>query len=127
MSGTDVFKQQVVAYCDVDDRIKELNAQIKEFRIKQKEISESILMYMTNNSLEVCNAGSHGVLTVRTSVSKTGINKDSIKESLSNILNDKAMMSKSHDVLVEDASDMIMNNRETTERHVLKRSAVKKK
>lgn len=126
MSSNEAFKQQVVAYCDVDDRIKEMNAQLKELKIKQKEMSESILMFMTNNSLEVCNAGNYGVLSVRTSVSKSGINKDSIKESLDSILKDKALMSENHEILVEQASERIMNNRESTEKHTLKRSAVKK-
>lgn len=124
---TDVFKSQVVSYCDLDDRVKSLNKELKDIRQKQKEISENIMEYMTSNSLEVCNAGNYGVITLRTSVSKSGINKENVKESLSHIFNDTNMMSKSHEMLAEEASEYIMNNRETTERHVLKRSGVKKK
>ena len=124
---TDVFKNQVVTYCDIDDRVKQLNKELKEIKTKQKEISDSIMEYMTSNSLEVCNAGNYGVLTLRTTMAKAGINKENIKESLSQILKDKELMSKSHEMLTEEASEYIMNNRETTERHVLKRSGVKKK
>lgn len=123
---SELFKTNVMAYCDIDDRIKASNASIKEFKEKQKMLSETIIEYMQHNSLDVCNAGEYGILTMKASISKSGVNKDSVKESLSKILSDKTFMSQSIEIILENGSDIIMNNRESVERSSLKRSRMKK-
>lgn len=122
----EVFKTNVVDYCTLDDKIKEYNVLIKETKEKQKMLSESIMEYMSRNSLEVCNAGQHGILSLKTTVTKSGVNKDTIKESLAKILNDHSLMSADVETIAENGSELIMNNRETSERNVIKRSRMKK-
>jgi hypothetical protein len=123
---TDQFRQTVVEYCGIDDTIKGYNTSIKEAKEKQKMLSELIMEYMTNNSLDVCNAGEYGILTMKTTVSKSGVNKDSVKESLAQLLNDRTLMSQAMDAILENGSELIMNNRESVERNTLKRSRMKK-
>lgn len=123
---TSQFKQLVVEFCSVDDKIKEFNASVKEAKEKQKMLSESIMDYMSKNSLEVCNAGEYGILTLKTTVSKSGVNKDSVKESLAKMLSDNSLMSQDMESIVENGSELIMNNRESVERNTLKRSRMKK-
>lgn len=120
------FKTNVVDYCGLDDKIKSFNVSIKESKEKQKVLSETIMEYMCNNSLDVCNAGEHGILTMKSTVSKSGVNKDSVKESLSKILQDKTFMAQTIEDILENGSDLIMNNRESVERNSLKRSRMKK-
>lgn len=122
----EVFKTNVVDYCTLDDKIKEYNVLIKETKEKQKMLSESIMEYMSRNSLEVCNAGQYGILSLKTTVTKSGVNKDTIKESLAKILNDHSLMSADVETIAENGSELIMNNRETSERNVIKRSRMKK-
>ena len=122
----EVFKTNVVEYCTLDDRIKEYNALIKEAKEKQKMLSENIMEYMSKNSLDVCNAGEYGILTLKTTVTKSGVNKDSVKESLAKMLNDRNLMSTDIETIAENGSELIMNNRETSERNVIKRSRMKK-
>jgi hypothetical protein len=123
---TDQFKRSVVEYCDIDDKIKEFNASIKEAKEKQKMLSELIMDYMSKNSLDVCNAGEYGIITMKTTVSKSGVNKDSVKESLAKMLSDRSLMAQDMDSIVENGSEIIMNNRESVERNTLKRSRMKK-
>jgi hypothetical protein len=123
---SDQFKRSVVEYCDIDDKIKEFNASIKEAKEKQKMLSELIMDYMSKNSLDVCNAGEYGIITMKTTVSKSGVNKDSVKESLAKMLSDRSLMAQDMDSIVENGSEIIMNNRESVERNTLKRSRMKK-
>ena len=122
---TDQFKRSVVEYCDIDDKIKEFNASIKEAKEKQKMLSELIMDYMSKNSLDVCNAGEYGIITMKTTVSKSGVNKDSVKESLVKMLSDRSLMAQDMESIVENGSELIMNNRESVERNTLKRSRMK--
>ena len=123
---TDQFKRSVVEYCDIDDKIKEFNASIKEAKEKQKMLSELIMDYMSKNSLDVCNAGEYGIITMKTTMSKSGVNKDSVKESLAKMLSDRSLMAQDMESIVENGSELILNNRESVERNTLKRSRMKK-
>lgn len=122
----EAFKTNVVEYCTLDDKIKEYNALIKEIKEKQKILSESIMEYMSKNSLDVCNAGEFGILTLKTTITKSGVNKETVKESLEKMLKDGDLMSEDIATIVENGSELIMNNRETSERNVIKRSRMKK-
>lgn len=117
------FKQFVVQYCEIDDRIKEHNKHIKELRSSLKDVTESIMTYMSERSLEVCKAGDYGVLTLKTVTTKAPLNVDTVRDSLYKILPDKDMMSKSP----EELADYIMNDRESEEKKSLRRTMIKKK
>lgn len=122
-----VFKQTVVQYCEIDDKVKEHNKQVKELKLAQKDMTESIMNYMSDRSLEVCKAGDYGVLTLKTVTSKAPLNVETVRENLSKILGDKDMMSKDPEDLATSGAEYIVNNREVEEKKSLRRSTVKKK
>jgi len=121
-----VFKQMVVQYCELDDKVKEHNKQIKELKVVQKDMTESIMNYMSERSLEVCKAGEYGVLTLKTVSSKAPLNVETVRENLSKILGDQDMMRKDPEDLATSGAEYIVNNREVAEKKSLRRSMVKK-
>jgi UDP-N-acetylglucosamine transferase subunit ALG13 len=121
-----VFKQMVVQYCELDDKVKEHNKRIKELKVVQKDMTESIMNYMSERSLEVCKAGEYGVLTLKTVSSKAPLNVETVRENLSKILGDQDMMRKDPEDLATSGAEYIVNNREVAEKKSLRRSMVKK-
>jgi UDP-N-acetylglucosamine transferase subunit ALG13 len=121
-----VFKQMVVQYCELDDKVKEHNKQIKELKVVQRDMTESIMNYMSERSLEVCKAGEYGVLTLKTVSSKAPLNVETVRENLSKILGDQDMMRKDPEDLATSGAEYIVNNREVAEKKSLRRSMVKK-
>jgi hypothetical protein len=122
----EAFKSQVAEYCKIDDKIKELQAVIKEFKSQEKNLHDVLLEFMCNNNLEVCNAGDLGLLTVQTTSSKASINKDTIREGLMEVLKDKTVNSKNAEIVADNAAEYIINNRAVEEKKKLKRKSPKR-
>tara|TARA_B100001142_G_C13992102_1_gene523169 strand:+ start:153 stop:530 length:378 start_codon:yes stop_codon:yes gene_type:complete len=120
------FKNTVIQYCETDDKIKEHNKMIKDLKLTQKDLSEVIMDYMSNKSLEVCKVGEYGVLTLKTTVSKSPLNVDTIRDNLSRMMTDTDIMNKTPDVIANEGAEYIVNNRETTEKKSLRRNMLKK-
>ena len=121
------FKTCVSAYCEIDDQLKRTNKSIKELKAKQKELSEQIMDYMSSNSIEVCNAGNYGVLTLKTTVVKGSLNKDCIKDNLCKFISESRddLASRNPEDLAENGAEYILNNRPTETRNSLRRSSPK--
>jgi|TARA_B110000261_G_scaffold94194_1_gene106792 hypothetical protein len=124
---SEAFKQKVNAYCEIDETLKLLQAEIKVNKTKFGELTESIIDYMSSQNLEVCNAGELGVLTLATTISKGSLKKENIKASILELLNDPDLKSVSRDEFAESGADYIMNNRQTEEKRKLKRKKVSNK
>ena len=122
----DAFKSQVTEYCKIDDKIKELQALIKELKSQEKNLHDVLLEFMCNNNLEVCNAGDLGLITVHTTSSKASINKDSIRDGLIEVFKDKTVNSKNAEVVADSAAEYIINNRAVEEKKKLKRKSPKR-
>lgn len=120
------FKNLVVQYCETDDKIKEFNKQIKDLKMNQKDLSDSIMEYMSSKSLEVCKAGEYGVLTLKTTVTKSPLNVDTIRDNLSKMIEDTDILKKTPEAIANEGAEYIVNNRETTEKRSLRRSMLKK-
>lgn len=121
------FKQFVVQYCEIDDRIKEHNKQIKELKTSMKDVTESIMSYMSDRSLEVCKAGDYGVLTLKTVTTKAPLNVDTIRDNLTKYFSETELSSKTPAELADLGAEYIVNNRESEDRRALRRTALKKK
>jgi hypothetical protein len=122
------FKACVAAYCEIDDQLKTINKNIKELKTKQKEMADQIMEYMSSNSIEVCNAGNYGVLTLKSSMVKTTLNKDCLKENLCKFITESRERISSGgnpDELAENGAEYILNNRPTEVRNSLRRSSPK--
>lgn len=123
---SEAFKTLVVGFCEIDDKLKLINKEIKELKERQKGFSDDIVQYMSENSLEVCNAGNYGVLTLRKTMHKSSLNKQSLRDNLRKLLNNNDIMSQEKDQIAENGADFILNNRDSEERSVLRRSSLKK-
>lgn len=119
------FTDIIQEYCEIDNQMKVLRKTLKEYSSSQKELSDKIIIHMQNNHLEICNAGVLGVITLRKTNSKSALNKDSIKAGIAKMLSNTDLMSKKPDEIAECGSDVIINERETTEKCTLKRTNVK--
>jgi hypothetical protein len=122
---TEHFKQLVHMYCDIDDKAKKLNKEVKELKEKQKQYTQNIMDYMSNNSIEVCNAGDYGVLTLKKTLVKGSLNKDCLRDNLRKFIDTNDIASQSSDTMAENGAEFILNNRPTEERSTLKRSSTK--
>jgi|TARA_B110000971_G_C19883756_1_gene441944 hypothetical protein len=122
---TEAFKKQVHEYCSIDEKIKESQAESKELKKQMADLGEQIIQYMSNQNLEVCNAGELGVLTILTSTTKSSLKKENIRDGIFTFMNDSTNASLSREQFAENGADFIMNNRETEERKRLKRKKVK--
>lgn len=124
---TDSFKTCVAAYCEIDDQLKSINKNIKELKNKQKEMSEQIMEYMSSNSIEVCNAGNYGVLTLKSTVVKSTLNKDCLKDNLAKFITESrdTLANGNPDEVAETGAEYILNNRPSETRNSLRRSSPK--
>ena len=122
------FKACVSAYCEIDDKLKTINKNIKELKTKQKEQGDQIMEYMSSNSIEVCNAGNYGVLTLKSSTVKSTLNKECLKENLCKFITDsrdRISAGGNPDELAENGAEYILNNRTSEIRNSLRRSSPK--
>lgn len=115
------FKSLVVQYCELDERIKLLHNEAKEYKKQFNDLGEQIITYMTHNNLEVCNAGDLGLLTIATTTCRSSLKKETIKNGILEMLNNTNMETVSRDEFAEHGADHIMNSRDVEERQRLKR------
>ena len=122
---SDTFKQHVHGYCDIDDQLKKINKNIKELKEQQKNYSHAIMEYMSTNSIEVCNAGEHGVLTLKRTHVKGSLNKECLRDNLHKFICANDMSTADLEQVAENGAEYILSNRPTEERSSLKRSSTK--
>ena len=122
------FKATVAEFCELDDRIKAVNKQVKDSKVQLKELSDRISDYMSQNSIEVCNAGNYGVLTLKSSLVKGTLNKDCLRDNLCKFISTSGDVSMDNpEQFAETGAEFILNNRPTEIRNTLRRSSTKSK
>lgn len=112
MTDKDKFEELVRSYVELDDQIKQASKDMKTLKDKKKELDGTITDYMKLNNIETVNI-TGGKLKVYTSKVKTPINKEHIFDVLASKLDEKK---------ATDITDYIMENRQTEEKEVLKRT-----
>ena len=112
MTDNAKFEELVKSYVELDDQIKQASKDIKTLKDKKKELDCTITDYMKLNSIEQVNI-TGGKLKVYVSKVKSPINKEHIFDVLSTKLDEKKAV---------DITDYIMENRQTEEKEVLKRT-----
>lgn len=112
MTDKDKFEELVRSYVELDDQIKQASKDVKFLKDKKKELDVSITDYMKLNNIEQVNI-TGGKLKVYTSKVRAPINKDHILDVLSSKLDEKKAL---------DITEYIMDNRQTEEKEVLKRT-----
>lgn len=118
MLTPETFGERVKEYVHLDNEIKEGSKMISALRKKQKEISESLLVFMKEKEIAACNISSTGGKLMRKPQrSVQAVKRDHVEECLAREFEDPNM--------AEKLADMIWQNRGVTEREVLKHQVTK--
>ena len=110
------FRSKVKEWIDTDNKIVELNNQIKELKNKKNEYNSEILEFMKSNNIEDISTKQCKLKTY-TSTSQKGLNKEYINSKLKSALKD--------DTKADEITNLILNNREKTSSIKLKRVNIK--
>jgi len=108
----EVFKEKVKEWLSLDDDIKTLNSHIKERKKRKNDLTPEILDFMNKHKIEDMNSDGHKLKYAESKVKKP-INKDYIQKQLTNFLKNTQQ--------ADQATDFLLNNRETTTKIRLKR------
>ena len=106
-------------WCDLDTSAKELTKQLKEIKQSKEDISSAIINEMKRTNTESIVLGSGGKLVYKVSTIRSGLNSESIEETLKDFFK----LPHTHDInaLATETTEAIMNGREASEKHILRR------
>lgn len=110
------FKDNIRQWIKMDDDVITLNNALKEVKKKKVELTTQIVNFMETNNLKHLNTND-GKLQYSKSTTTKALNKNMLIEKLSLFLKDEYKGNS--------AADFILENREKTEKVVLKRSIKK--
>jgi hypothetical protein len=82
------FKDMILTWLALDEKIKEINGELKEFKDEKKQFETYILEYMEKQKDDVI-LTTKGAITRNTKESKSAITPEIIQETLTKILNNK--------------------------------------
>ena len=111
----DQFKAHVKTFIELEDQIKEIKKTVKELTDQKKDLSEQILTFMQESSLDVVNLPSNKKIVFGQRKSKEPINKEYVSKKLSTVLTTECA-NDNPETLVEKATTSIIEERQTTER-----------
>jgi len=112
------FKTQVKQWLTIDEEILKLQIKIKELKnLKSKILEPQITSFMVNYNISDLNT-ERGKIRCNERNRKKALNKSNIRNNLSQVISD--------DSQIEQAMQLIMNNRETIKTYILTKPKVKK-
>lgn len=112
------FKIQVKQWLTIDEEIIKHEQKIKELKkIKSKVLEPQITKFMVNNNVKDLNTEKGKIRCNERNVKKP-LNKTNIRENLSHVISDNSQ--------IEQAMQLIMNNREVVKKHILTKPKIKK-
>ena len=113
------FKIKVKQWLTIDEEINKYDSKIKDLKKHKKKILEpEITSFMVEHNIMNLNT-ENGLIKCNERKTKKGLNKHNIRENLGQVLNDESQ--------IEQALQLIMNNREVVIKHVLTKPKVKGK
>jgi len=113
------FKFKVKQWLTIDEEINKYESKIKELKKHKKKILEpEITSFMVEHNITNLNT-ENGLIKCNERKTKKGLNKHNIRENLTQVLNDETQ--------IEQALQLIMNNREIIVKHVLTKPKLKGK
>ena len=112
------FKTQVKQWLTIDEEILKLQTKIKDLKkLKTKILEPQITSFMVNYNISDLNT-EQGKIRCNERTRKKALNKSNIRNNLSQVISD--------DSQIEQAMQLIMNNREIIKTHVLTKPKMKK-
>ncbi|MAD57184.1 MAG: hypothetical protein CMK44_01245 [Porticoccus sp.] len=113
------FKIKVKQWLTIDEEINKYESKIKELKKHKKKVLEpEITSFMIEHNITNLNT-ENGLIKCNERKTKKGLNKHNIRENLGQVLNDESQ--------IEQALQLIMNNREIVVKHVLTKPKMKGK
>lgn len=113
------FKTKVKQWLTIDEEIDKYESKIRELKKHKKKVLEpEITSFMVNHNITNLNT-ENGLIKCNERKTKKCLNKHNIRENLGQVLNDESQ--------IEQALQLIMNNREVVVKHVLTKPKVKGK
>ena len=103
-SEIDTFKTKVKRWLTIDEEIAEYEKKIKELKaLKNKQLEPQITEFMRQFNIKDLNTES-GKIRCNERKTKRALNRTNIQDNLSKVIHD--------DIVIEQAMNLIMNNRE---------------
>ena len=100
----DTFKTKVKRWLTIDEEIAEYEKKIKELKaLKNKQLEPQITEFMRQYNIKDLNTES-GKIRCNERKTKRALNRANIQDNLSKVIHD--------DIVIEQAMNLIMNNRE---------------
>ena len=113
------FKTKVKQWLTIDEEIIKYESKIKDLKKHKKKVLEpEITSFMVIHNITNLNT-ENGLIKCNERRTKKGLNKHNIRENLGQVLNDESQ--------IEQALQLIMNNREVVVKHVLTKPKIKGK
>tara|TARA_B100001094_G_C17851377_1_gene632862 strand:- start:17 stop:394 length:378 start_codon:yes stop_codon:yes gene_type:complete len=113
------FKIKVKQWLTIDEEINKYESKIKDLKKHKKKVLEpEITSFMVGHNITNLNT-ENGLIKCNERKTKKGLNKNNIRENLTQVLNDETQ--------IEQALQLIMNNREVVVKHVLTKPKIKGK
>ena len=113
------FKIKVKQWLTIDEEINKYESKIKDLKKHKKKVLEpEITSFMVDHNITNLNT-ENGLIKCNERKTKKGLNKNNIRENLTQVLNDETQ--------IEQALQLIMNNREVVVKHVLTKPKMKGK
>ena len=111
------FKTQVKQWLSIDEEILKYETKIKELKkLKKKKLEPKITGFMVNHNISDLNT-EKGKIRCNQRNRKKPLNKTNIRNNLSQVISD--------DSQIEQAMQLIMNNREIITTHILTKPKIK--
>lgn len=118
MKVTKTFRNNVLQWIGIDDKIKSIRSAVKELTTEKKEYEEKILSYLAEVEEESV-AVKDGILSKNVSKTKAPLKKETIYNSLVELVGDATK--------ANTMTEHIINSRPDVQRVNLKRTKVKAK
>lgn len=112
--NTDKFREYVREWIRIYDRLAEIRKDTAALNKRKKEVGAKVMTYMKSNDKELCNLGTQGTLTLKTSKTAQALKKEDIEQLLVQMGNDETKAKETAQFLIE--------NKRKKETNTLKRS-----
>lgn len=112
LRAMDTFKQQVKTWLQLDDKVTELQQQIKAHRQQQKELTPLIIHFMNERNIQEISSN-EGSIRFNVAKTRAGLSNKKLQSTISSYFN--------NDEKTKELIDHIMENREIKETIKLKR------
>lgn len=115
----ETLQQYVARWLKLDCEIKEINKKNKALKEEKDLVNDELIKFMEKHKIDMCKLPTGDHLVLKTQVQLGSINKEYIHDTLSDFF--KKPHNKDPDKLAEETTDTLLNNRESSEKKVLRK------